>query len=185
MHTRRGRKAMLLALLPLALAGGCRTAEGTGTLIGAGSGALLGNAVGKAVGGSGNGARTVGTLIGTGVGAVAGNAIGRNMDEAEHRGRAEGYAAATAQPPVSLNEVVDMARAGVPDSVIINKLRTSGTIYPNLTTQEITWLTREGVSSPVVNELMSARAQRVYQAGPVYPPPPPVGVGVGVGFNVR
>jgi len=171
---------MLLALLPLALAGGCRTAEGTGTLVGAGGGALAGNAIGKAIGGSGNGARTAGTLIGAGLGAVGGNIIGRNMDEAEQRGRAEGYAAATAQPPVSLNDVVDMSRAGVPDSVIINKLHTSGTVYPSLSTQEITWLTQNGVSSPVINAMLAARPQRVYQAVP--PPHTHVGVGVGVGF---
>lgn len=51
---------------------GCATKTQSGAAIGAGTGALVGQAIG------GN---TTATLIGAGVGAVAGGAIGRNEDK--------------------------------------------------------------------------------------------------------
>jgi outer membrane lipoprotein SlyB len=53
---------------------GCDTAGESGTLIGAGGGALAGQAIG------GN---TTGTLIGTGVGAVGGYIVGNEMDKSK------------------------------------------------------------------------------------------------------
>ncbi len=53
---------------------GCDTAAQSGTLIGAGGGALAGQAIGH---------NTTGTLIGTGVGAVGGYIVGNEMDKAK------------------------------------------------------------------------------------------------------
>lgn len=58
------------------LATGCASSAGTGSLIGAGAGAALGQAIGR---------DTQGTLIGAGVGAAAGYMIGNEMDKADER----------------------------------------------------------------------------------------------------
>ena len=80
--------AMLAALLMVA---GCdgqqfstsQKATGVGTILGAGSGAIIGSAVGHPV---------AGTLIGAGVGGVGGYAVGRglqNNEEAQQRTQAQ------------------------------------------------------------------------------------------------
>jgi uncharacterized protein YcfJ len=53
---------------------GCDTAGQSGTLIGAGGGALAGQAIGH---------NTTGTLIGAGVGAVGGYIVGNEMDKSK------------------------------------------------------------------------------------------------------
>jgi hypothetical protein len=53
---------------------GCDTAGESGALIGAGGGALAGQAIGH---------NTTGTLIGTGVGAIGGYVVGNEMDKSK------------------------------------------------------------------------------------------------------
>jgi uncharacterized protein YcfJ len=67
-------KNVIFGLLTIAvvISAGCDTAGKSGTLIGAGGGALAGQAIG------GN---TEGTLIGAGVGAIGGYIIGNEMDK--------------------------------------------------------------------------------------------------------
>jgi uncharacterized protein YcfJ len=65
---------------------GCDNSAKSGTLIGAGTGALAGQAIGH---------NTEGTLIGAGVGALGGYIIGNEMDKK----RAEEQAAAQAASP--------------------------------------------------------------------------------------
>lgn len=81
-------RIFLVALLGAALAG-CMTDSGPrevgGTLVGAGTGALIGNAIG---GSAGN--RVAGTLAGAAIGGLIGNRIGAALDD-EDRQRA--YAA--------------------------------------------------------------------------------------------
>jgi len=89
----RGRRigaagAMLAALLMISGCEGQRfsttqKATGVGTILGAGSGAIIGSAVGHPV---------AGTLIGAGVGGVGGYAVGRglqNNEEAQARTQAQ------------------------------------------------------------------------------------------------
>jgi len=65
--------------LCVVLSTGCATRNQTvGTAVGAGGGALIGQAIG------GN---TAGTLIGAGAGALAGNIVGREMDDRDRRQR--------------------------------------------------------------------------------------------------
>ena len=76
-------RTILAALLPCIFAiliGGCATNAKTGSLIGAG----LGAAVGQWIGGD-----TEGTLIGAGVGATAGYMIGNEADKEEARDNGE------------------------------------------------------------------------------------------------
>ncbi|MGH8426623.1 MAG: RT0821/Lpp0805 family surface protein [Gammaproteobacteria bacterium] len=68
--------ALLAALLAL---GGCASKEQTGTLVGAGAGALVGSQFG---GGSGKTLMTIAGAIG---GALAGGAIGKKMDQSDRQ----------------------------------------------------------------------------------------------------
>lgn len=60
---------------------GCATKTQSGAAIGAGTGALLGQAIGK---------NTSSTVIGAGIGAIAGAAIGQN-EEIKDRVKSGGY----------------------------------------------------------------------------------------------
>lgn len=71
-----------VALVTMITCGGCETGAQTGTLAGAGIGALAGQAIG------GN---TGATLIGAGVGAVGGYMIGNEADKKKERERNNGY----------------------------------------------------------------------------------------------
>ena len=85
-------KAAAIAVIALTLAAcagspdGIGPKEGTGTLLGAGTGALLGSAI--AGGGTGN--RLAGAAIGAGLGALIGNRIGAALDDDD---RQRAYAA--------------------------------------------------------------------------------------------
>ena len=76
-------RALVIALLGAALAA-CSTDSGPkevgGTLVGAGAGALIGNAIGGAAGN-----RAVGTLAGAALGGMLGNRIGAAMDDEDKR----------------------------------------------------------------------------------------------------
>jgi len=180
------------AIFPLLVTCGCSSMSNTdkgvlgGGAIGAGTGALIGNATGHA---------GTGALIGAGVGAVTGGLIGHAEDRQEKIAQ-EAAAAAQAQRQIGLMDVVQMTQQHISDPVIISQIRTSGSVY-QLSAQDTIYLKQNGVSDAVITEMM-ATAQRypqgVYTTGPVYgqpvivaepPPPPPVSVGVGVGFRGR
>ncbi len=59
---------------------GCQTKQGTGTIIGAGGGAVLGGVIGNIIGKDSK-ATAIGAAIGSAVGAGAGTLIGRHMDK--------------------------------------------------------------------------------------------------------
>jgi len=69
----------------------------------------------------------------------------------------QGGGAASPAAPVracSLQEIAQLSRAGVTDAVIINQIRTSGTV-PCPSADEILYLKRNGVSDPVIQELQA------------------------------
>src|SRR5262245_23329995 len=76
-------KAIAAALLGAALAG-CAADSGPkevgGTLVGAGAGALIGNAIGGAAGN-----RAAGTIAGAAIGGLIGNRLGAAMDDEDKR----------------------------------------------------------------------------------------------------
>ena len=72
---------IFMALVFATLASGCANKEDTGTLLGAGTGALIGNQFGK------GGGRVAATIGGALVGGFIGNRIGKSMDD-EDRQRA-------------------------------------------------------------------------------------------------
>ncbi len=167
---------------------------GVGGLIGAGTGALVGNAVGKT---------GAGALIGAGVGALSGGLIGNSVEQAEHRAEVRATAAAAGAPqrgPLGMMDVVSMSQAGVSDPVIISQIRTTGSAF-NLSSNDTIFLKQQGVTDAVLTEMLATanryprRPVAVYPApvypAPVYqpvyvvPPPPPPVIGVGFGYSRR
>jgi hypothetical protein len=174
------------AVLPALLACGCSSLSNTengalaGGAIGAGTGALIGHATGHTAGGA---------LIGAGVGALSGGLIGNAVDKSEAKTKAAIAAQAPAQGPLGLTDIVQMAQQHVSDDVIITQIRTTRSVF-NLSGQDTIWLKNNGVSDPVLQEMLTTRDRYPgYYAGqPVYvvePPPPPVAVGVGFGYGRR
>jgi len=76
----------------LVFVAGCETKAQSGALIGAGAGALAGQAIGR---------NTTGTLIGAGAGAVGGYIIGNEMDKSDKKKNAQ-----PAQPAQAETETV-------------------------------------------------------------------------------
>ena len=173
------RKWLGLAALPLAVLSGCESAGGTGTLAGGAGGAVLGNVIAKAAGGS----RTLGTVLGGAAGAIAGGVIGDNVDRKNAQQAAVNQAAASVAAQQSgLQQVAQLAQTGNSDPVIINKVRTDGIVY-TLSADQINYLKQNNVSDAVITE-MQATAYRAQFAPPpqrVYPYPPPPAYSVGVG----
>jgi hypothetical protein len=178
------------AVLPALLACGCSSMSntekgvGVGGALGAGTGAIIGHATGHT---------GAGALIGAGVGALSGGLVGHAIDKSEEKTQAE-IAAASAPGPLGLTDVAQMAQQHISDEVIINQIRTTGSVF-RLSPSDIDYLKQNGVSDAVVMEMQATAtryARRVYTAAPVCQPvvvyeqpPPPVGVGFGVGFGGR
>jgi hypothetical protein len=189
----RPARKLFAALLfaPAVFLTGCATNTETGALAGGGIGALTGAVIGGAFHRPGLGA-AVGAVAGAGTGA----AIGHAEDKKEAREQAQAVAASAQAQQDGLTDIAKMAQQKVPDDIIINKIRTSPTVY-NLTADQITWLRGYGVSDAVIREIQMTAMRmprRVYVEGPVYQPapvmvveepPPVVGVGVGIGYHRR
>jgi hypothetical protein len=177
-----------LLILP-ALLGGCQNMSHTekgvlgGGAIGATTGALIGSTT-KHTG--------AGAVLGGAVGALSGGLIGNALDKQEQKAdMALAAASAPVSGPLSLQQIVQMAQGHISDQVIINQIRTTGSVY-YLNPNEIRWLKENGVSDAVVMEMQATASRaprRVYRetvVQPVYvvePPPPPVGIGIGFGYR--
>jgi hypothetical protein len=138
-------------------------------LLGAGTGAIVGDSLGNA---------GAGAAIGAGVGALSGAAIGQGMDEIEARNRAAIEAQMGGQRispgACTLDDVVMMAQAGVDDQLIINHIQANGVArVPDA--QDLIRLKQNGVSDRVTQSLQ--RPPEIRTASPaVYEQitPPPV-----------
>jgi outer membrane lipoprotein SlyB len=164
---------------------GCQNPDGTqnntgsGMLVGGGAGAVTG----AAIGGSAHGGQDA--LIGAAIGAVAGGLIGNSMDrEQQARLRAQApqtYVKVDQGQPLSLADVMALAKAGISEDVIINQIKNSRTVY-RLSATDIIGLRDAGVSDKVVNYMINTPStvwnSGVAPAGTVVvqqpPPPPPV-----------
>jgi len=176
-----------IALAPLILTG-CQGMSHTdkGVLGGAALGTGLGAAIGSASKNTGAGA-----VIGGLAGGLAGGLVGSSIDETEKRQEARLAAAQAAQPPappLGLTDIVQMTQQRISDSIIIQQIRTTHSVY-HLSPADLQWLNANGVSDAVVME-MQATAGRAPK--PVYAPrervvivepPPPVGIGIGFGYH--
>jgi hypothetical protein len=129
-----------------------RTATGAlaGGMIGAGTGALIGNAAGHH---TATGA-AVGGILGLATGALIGNA----MDQ-QHRAALAAHAPQTLQridqgQPLGVADIKALAKAGVSDEVIISQIRSSRVAF-RLTTAEIIDLKDSGVSQKVIDFMIN------------------------------
>jgi hypothetical protein len=157
----------LLCALVVVSAAGCHSPyasdrmAGAGALLGAGTGAIIGSHGGHAAEGA-----LIGAAVGTAAGAVTGSAI----DNAEARNRAAiearmGYPVRAGA--VSVNDIIAMTRAGVPDDVIASHIETRGMAHA-VTTGDLIRMQSEGVRPMVM-----AAAQRPPGPVVVRPAPPP------------
>ena len=182
------RRWVRTALLPLLLTTGCAGMSNTdrgavaGTAIGAGTGAVVGHALGNT---------GAGALIGGGLGLITGAVVGNDIDRKEDRRavqQAVAVQAAEQRHWPSLTDIQRLSASGTHDTIVINEIRTTGAVY-HLSPDDILWLQQNGVHDSVVSE-MQATAGRV-PTPVVYrpvrervviveePPPPPVGVRFG------
>lgn len=147
-----------------------------GGLGGAGVGAIVGNAVGDT---------GAGAAIGAGVGALSGAAVGASLDEIEARNQAE-IAARLGRPApagaVTIDDVIAMTRAGVPEEIVVTHVQSHGIVAP-LRATDLILLQQQGVSPRVVNAMQTpvapvapaayaAPPPGVVVAQPYYVPPP-------------
>jgi len=141
----------------IALGGtGCQNNTQRGAAVGGVGGGVVGAVVGKQLGNTGAGA-----LIGAATGAIAGGAIGNSEDESERRQNAERHAAFEQQMRVrqaraiSNGDIVNMAREGVSEPVILNEIRTKGGRF-DTSPQSIVYLQRSGVTDAVIQAMQNA-----------------------------
>jgi hypothetical protein len=184
------RKLLLGGVLVLCC--GCSSMNNTesGMLGGGAIGGLLGAGLGCLAH-----APVAGAAIGAATGAALGGVAGAQADREENHAKVQQAAAAAAaqqavQRAPSLPDIVNMTRSAVPEPNIIAQIRNSGVAY-NLTPDDLTYLSTNGVSSAVIMELQSRApgrlampvyARPMYVYDPYAPPPVTVGVGV-VGYR--
>jgi uncharacterized membrane protein len=136
-----------------------------GMTIGALMGALTGAAIGE-----NNNKPLAGAAIGTAVGALTGAAIGDSVDTNiarqqayQHRQMQQYYVSQA----VSVDQVINLSRAGVSDSVIITQIHTHG-IVQRLQPNDLIVMKHAGVSDVVIQSMQTARLASV----PVQAPTP-------------
>jgi surface antigen len=161
-----------------------------GTAVGAGLGALFGRAFG------GRGSTVAGAAIGGAAGLVGGAIAGNAMDKHEEKQQAAVAQAQAQAAAISMEDIVYLTQQHTSDEVIIARIRSSNVMF-HLTASDITNLKSQGVSDPVVTEMLSTAnrvpVRQVYVRDPerpvvIYenpPPPPPVIIGVGGGYYHR
>lgn len=134
---------------------GCQTnnktkvAEGAviGGVIGAGAGGIIGHQMHR--GGEGAG---IGLALGVLSGALLGSQI-PNQNQAAPVNPASAGATTAANPnQMSMQQIVDLSKQGIHESVIIDKIRLSNSRF-SLTTYDVDNLKKQGVSQPVINAM--------------------------------
>ncbi|HVJ81664.1 MAG TPA: glycine zipper domain-containing protein [Planctomycetia bacterium] len=176
------------------------------TEAGAGLGGLLGAGVGAAIADANGGKAGKGALIGAAAGALGGGLIGNAEDKAEKRqivAQRDAAVQASARSTMGITDVVSMSQQQIGDQIIINQIRSSGTVY-QLSPNDLAYLKQNGVSDAVVMEMQQTAARRpvVYRRSPppplivheapvyvapapvyVVPGPPPPRVSLGVSYS--
>jgi outer membrane lipoprotein SlyB len=166
---------------------GCETTSNTvgGAALGTGLGAVTGAIIGSA---TGRHNAAAGALIGAAAGGVGGALIGHAEDEKEKKQAAAAQAqyqqaqAAAEQQALTNLDVINMAKSGISDQVIVSGIRSRGGRF-DTTPDAIVQLKANGVSDYVVQVMQQTPPPQVVPGGPVYgpdgvlvAPPPAVGV---------
>lgn len=131
---------------------GCES-MGPNTKKGVGVGAILGSVAGGVVGHQ-SGRGVEGALIGGAVGAGAGGVIGSGMDDQHVKQTQASNISSVSQ--ISILRIVEMTEKGLPDSVIIDEMRKSGSVY-DLDMATIQYLKNQQVSDQVIDYMMKTK----------------------------
>ena len=145
---------MTLCCLVLASVLGCQTTQNTKAV----EGALIGGLVGAAGGGiighqSGHGGE--GAAIGLAAGAMTGAIIGSQMPQSAQPAQptaAQPSQQANNPNQMTVQQIVDLAKQGVNEAVIIDKIRISNSRFA-LSASDIDYLKNQGVSQNVINAM--------------------------------
>jgi hypothetical protein len=152
-------------LIPLTLALGCQIPTHAergalfGGLAGAGTGAIIGNAVG---------ATGPGAVIGAAVGGLSGTVVGQSLDNIEDKNQAD-LAQLQAQIPrqmagtVTIDDVVSMTKSGVAPDLIVNHIRNNGAAQV-LTANDLITLQNSGVDTRVISAMQTQPQMRMSPA---------------------
>lgn len=120
------------------------------------SGALVGGSVGAGTGAIIGGGR--GALIGGAVGTIGGVIVGSALDEQDRQimemQAPHAYRQIERGQQLSLGDIKDMSDAHINDSVIINQIWATGSIF-YLSSRDIIELKQAGVSQRVIDEMIS------------------------------
>lgn len=114
-----------------------------GGIIGAGAGGIIGHQ-------SHHGAE--GAAIGAAIGALSGAAIGSQMPNQNVQGATSGNAAVNNPNQMSQQSIIDLAKQGAADAVIIDRIRLNNSKF-TLTPEEVANLKNQGVSDAVIQAM--------------------------------
>ncbi|QDV22039.1 glycine zipper domain-containing protein [Aureliella helgolandensis] len=145
------------------VAWGQRTNTTGGAAVGGAAGAIIGGIIGHQ-----NDETPEGALIGGAVGAITGGLLGRAKDnqiteqqyrqqQAYYQGQQQAYAQqqVIAETGVNINDVVNMSRSGLNETLILNHIQAKG-VQRRLEVSEIIALHQQGVSDVVISAMQSA-----------------------------
>ncbi len=156
------------------------------------SGALAGGATGAVIGSLAKHSGPGGALVGAAVGAVVGGLIGHELDR-DQEARLKAQAPEVLQrieqsQPLTIQDVQELANAGIGDELILSLIRNTRTVY-YLTTADIIVLKNAGVSERVIDHMINTPSQAqstqvtsVVGATPPAPLSEPVPVRPGPGY---
>ena len=130
------------ALLLVVCFAGCMSPVGPNQMGGAFIGGATGAFMGAAIDGSPEGA-----LVGATIGALAGALVGKDVDENTRTRVDRGQ-------PLQLEDIKNLAKAGVSDDLIISQINATRTVYL-LKSGQIIDLKESGVSSEVIDYMIS------------------------------
>ena len=182
-------QSLILGITVFAAArGGCSHMNNTekGVGLGGAIGAGTGLAIGAATGNPKTGAM-VGGLVGAGIGGIAGSEKDREVQEKRDLQQAQAVATTQAQVQqqrMGLTDVVHMSQQGHDEQVIINQIRSTGSVF-QLSGSDLDFLKTNGVPSRVIVEMQNAKGSPVVmqparpvvireQPTVIYRDPPPV-----------
>jgi len=141
------------------LSTGCqntKTRAGEGTVIGG----VLGAAAGGIIGHQGHHAGE-GLAIGAAAGAVTGAIVGSQIDKPAQSSPAQAAATQSTQSAQAVNpnqitiqQIVDLAKQGINENVIIDKIRLSNSKF-SLTPDDVDYLKKQGVSQRVIDVMQN------------------------------
>lgn len=157
--TKRTLLCVIAVLMWTATSSHAQSYRNQDAAVGGLAGAVIGGIIGHQ-----NDETPEGALIGGAVGAIAGGLLGNNKDQQTQRHRYYHqqarhqnyrYQQQRVARAVTINDVVNMSRSGLADSVIVNQIRTNG-VADHVGTHQIISMHNNGVSEHVITAMQEA-----------------------------